>query len=428
MDLTDNVAVSAYAPTVADTARQAARVVATSRIRLLEFLTVFGFGGTERQVVNLARMLNRTRFEPHFACMKRWGHFLEDIERMEIPISEYRINSLYKPATWRQQMLFASYLKRHAIEIAHSYNFYANVFAAPAARLAGVPVVIASIRDTGMGHITPARLRVHRLACRFADCVLVNAAAVRDWLVGQGYDASKIRIIRNGIDLSRFAQVRRTEALRHELGLPEKAPLVVVLARLVPHKGIESFLEAAAIVKTRCPDARFLIVGDVFAASSRDGTFQQDVAYRDSLRRQADRLGLGANLIFTGYRSDIPQLLAHAAVSVLPSVGGEGLPNALLESMAAGVPVIATRVGGSAEVIERDGVDGLLVAPRDPAGMAEAICAVLTDEDLARRLGHDAQRRVTQNFSLERMVQETENLYERLLDRARRSKTRRKEG
>jgi len=403
---------------------------AAPQIRLLKFLTLFGFGGTERQVVNLTRMLDRSRFEPRFACMKRWGHFLEDIEQQRIPISEYRISCLYKPGTFRQQLRLAADMKRQGIQIAHSYNFYANVFALPAARLAGVPVTIASIRDTGVG-ITPAKMRMHKLICRLADCVLVNAEAVRQWLIEQGYRADKITVIRNGIDLSRFAHPGGGAGLRRELGLPEQAPLVVVLARLIPQKGIESFLEAAAEVSRRYPDARFLIVGEVFVfrqdksrgngAGERD-VAERDIAYHQVLARQVARLGLDGRVIFTGYRSDVPELLSQAAVSVLPSLS-EGLSNTVLESMAAGVPVVATRVGGNPELID-DGVGGLLVPPRNPGELARAICAVLDDRDFARRLGQAAKRRVAERFSLERMVRETEDLYVTLLERATRGKRR----
>jgi len=390
-----------------------------SRIRILKFLALFGFGGTERQVVNLVRNLDRSRFEPSFACLKRWGHFLDDIEQQRIPIAEYRIRKLYKPSTFQQQLRFTRDIRREQIQIVHSYNFYANVFAVPAARFAGVPVVIASIRDTGMG-ITPAKMRLHRLACRLADCVLVNAEAIREWLIGQGYRAEKIVVIRNGIDLSRFAHPSGTSGLRHELGLPTHAPLVVVLARLVPQKGIETFLEAAAEVSRCHPEARFLIVGDVFASSDSNGVIVSDDSYKKSLQRHVDRLGLDGRVIFTGFRPDVPELLSQAAVSVLPSISGEGLPNALLESMAAGVPSIATRVGGSPEVIDEDGVTGLLVPPRDPRALAQAMCSVLENPELARRLGAQARDRITRHFSTERLARETENLYATLLARATR--------
>jgi glycosyltransferase involved in cell wall biosynthesis len=382
----------------------------SSQIRILQFMVQFGFGGTERQVVNLVRMLDRARFEPRFGCINRSGSFLDEVEQQQVPIAEYRISRIYNPTTLRQQLRLAQDMKQAQFQISHSYNFYANFFAVPAARLAGVPVVVASIRDTGMD-ITPAKIRLHKQVCRLADCILVNAEAVRQWLIAQGYAGEKIEVIRNGIDLSRFAHPKNGAGVRTELGLPEHAPLVVVLARLSRQKGIDSFLEAAAAVGRRCPDARFLIVGDKY-----------DVAYKQSLEQRTVQLGLGGRIIFTGYRSDVPELLSQATISVLPSLSGEGLSNTLLESMAAGRPVVATRVGGSSEVIEEQGVGGLLVPPGDPAAMAEAICAVLENRDLARRLGHEAKRRVTEHFSLERMVRATEDLYVTLLEKATRGK------
>ena len=425
MSVINSLAISCAKPAPATVSRVRENP-ASPQIKLLKFLTLFGCGGTERQVVNLTRALDRTRFEPSIACMRRWGHFLEDIEQQRIPISEYRIRSLYRPDTFRQQLRFAQDMKHSHTQIVHSYNFYANTFAVPAARLASVPVIIASIRDTGMD-ITPAKIRVHRLICRLADCVLVNAEAVRLWLIEQGYRADKISVIRNGIDLSRFAHPKDGSGLRREFGLPEQAPLVLLLARLTPQKGIESFLEAAAAVSRRRPDARFLIVGDGFVFARRNVADEPDVAYRDATYRQtltlhAARLGLGGRVIFTGYRSDVPELLSQVAVSVLPSHSGEGFPNALMESMAAGVPVVATRVGGSPEVVGEDGVAGLLVPPRDPGALAQAIGAVLENRDLAHCLGQEAKRRVAEHFSLERMARETEDLYMTLLEKAKRGK------
>jgi glycosyltransferase involved in cell wall biosynthesis len=415
MDMSDTLD---YMPPAEDAAPAE---TAAAPIRLLKFLTGFGFGGTERQVVNLAERLDRKRFEPRFACIRRWGQFLPDIEEQGIPIAEYPIRSLYKPATLRQQWRFAGMLRRQRIQIVHSYNFYANTFAVPAARMAGVPVVIASIRDNGIG-VSPAKLRLHRAVCRLADCVLVNAEGIRQRLVGQGYREDKISAIRNGIDLSRFRDIDIGQGLHREFGLPEGARLVVVAARLIPHKGIETFIEAAAEVHRRHPRAYFLIVGDI-TVKGHDGSFARDQSYWQSLAAYGERLNLGDRLVFTGYRPDVPAVLAQAAVSVLPSIASEGLSNSLLESMAAGAPVIATRVGGNTEVVEREGVDGLLVAPGQAGELAQAISLVLDDPELARRLGRAARQRVERHFSLERMVRSTEELYVRLLDRAGRRST-----
>jgi L-malate glycosyltransferase len=406
-------------PVITAPTRAAAK---SSHIRLLKFLTLFGIGGTERQVVNLIRMLDRTRFAPTFGCLRRWGHFLGDIEQQRIPVAEYPISRLYMPSTFRQQLRLARDMRRDGIQIFHSYNFYANVFAIPAARMAGIPVVIASIRDTGLG-ITPAKLRLHNMVCRLADCVLVNAEAVRQWLIGLGHRPEKIAVIHNGLDPSAFARPQNGAQIRRELQLPEHAPLVVVLARLVPSKGIESFIDAAAAVNRRFPDTRFLIVGDLHAHNG-EGGIERDGSYMESLRRRAVNLGIGERVIFTGFRSDVSELLSQATVSVLPSLSGEGLPNALMESMAAGVPVVATSVGGSAEVVGEDGSAGFMVPPADPRALSEAMNAVLGDRELARRLGHAARQRMRDCFSLEQMVRQTENLYAGMLDQALRGRGR----
>jgi len=148
-----------------------------------------------------------------------------------------------------------------------------------------------------------------------------------------------------------------------------------------------------------------------------NGSIRPDTAYRGELERYAARLGLGGRVVFTGVRQDVPAVLAEAAVSALPSLS-EGLSNVLLESMAGGVPVVATAVGGNPEVIE-DGVTGLLVPPRDAGALARGICLLLEDRVLAARLGRAGRQRVAQHFSLARMVGENERLYVRLLEQAK---------
>ncbi len=368
------------------------------KIRLLKMLTNFHIGGTERQVANLALGIDASRFDLHLACLRHSGELLEELKTLRVPRPEFRIGSLYSPKTFWQAMRLARYVRRNLIQIVHSYGFYPNVFAVPAAKLAGASIVVASIRDTGDA-LSPLQRRIQKMVCRLADCVLVNAEAIREKLIEQGYDPAKIVVIRNGITLSRFAKEQRGATLRQELGLPLSAQLVIVFSRLNRLKGIQYFLEAAIILAGRFPDARFLVVGDG--------------ANRKELEEQACRCGLGQRTVFTGFRGDIPELLSEAAVSVLPSLS-EGLSNSLLESMAAGVPVVAARVGGNPEVIEH-GVTGLLVPPRDATALATATGRLLEDQDLAASFGEAGRRRVAELFSVERSVRETEHLYQRLV-------------
>jgi L-malate glycosyltransferase len=377
------------------------------RIRLLKVVPTLRWGGTEHQVMALGRRLDPGRFALEFACLRRQGSFAAELDARGIPLREYGIRTFFSVHAVAQQARLASDVRRSRTQIVHAYSFYGNVFAIPPAWLAAAPVVIASIRDCGV-YLTPTQQTVQRHVCRLADCVLVNAEAVKTWLIGQGYNPAKIVVIRNGVDLERFNHPPDARRIRCELGIPLSAPLVAVASRLHPLKGLEQFLEAAAVVGRRFPEVRFLMIGE---------TSPTDRTYLDLLTVLAGRLGLGDRVVFTGLRDDVPSLLACAAVSVMPSLN-EALSNVLLESMAAGVPIVATRVGGTAEAVQ-DGVTGLLVPPGDPGALARSIGRLLSDPELAERLGRGGRQRVRRHFSLDAMVQATERLYHTLLERRR---------
>jgi len=274
--------------------------------------------------------------------------------------------------------------------------------------------VVASIRDTGV-YQTPMQKRVQRLACRMADCIVVNAEAVRQWLIGEGYRPGKIVVIRNGVDLRKFDSEGDGRRMRQEIGVSHGAPIVAVVSRLHELKGLDDFLEAAALLAARHREVRFLIVGGRLAL--KDGAPVSDDVYLESLVRRARHLGIADRVVFTGFRLDVADLLREVTVSVLPSLS-EGLSNVLLESMAAGVPVVTTQVGGSPEAVV-DGETGFLVPTRNPGALARAIDLLLADAGLARRMGQAGRRRIVEHFSLDGMARATERLYRSLLVRRR---------
>jgi glycosyltransferase involved in cell wall biosynthesis len=376
-----------------------------TRTRILKVVPTLMCGGTENQFMALGRLLDRSRFDVAFACLRRWGPFVDELRQLGIPLHEYHVATFRSVRALAQQARLARQIVHSRIDIVHAYNFYGNVFAVPPARLVA-PVVIASIRDRSP-YLTPMQRRVQRYACQFADRILVNADAVKDWLVhDEGYDPSKIAVIRNGVDMTRFGDLPAGERIRSELGIAADARLVVVVSRLARLKGIEYFLRAAAALKPRYPDVRFLIVGE---------TSPPDPAYLRDLQRLAADLGVDGQVTFTGRRSDIPAILGAADVSVMPSLN-EALSNVLLESMAAGAPVVATRVGGTPEALV-DGDTGLLVPPGEAGALAAGVSRLLDDRELARRLGCAARRLIAERFSVERMVRATEDLYAELLAR-----------
>jgi glycosyltransferase involved in cell wall biosynthesis len=390
-----------------------------SRIRILEFVPNFLFGGTERQLVYLVRGLDRSRFRLNLGCFERKGAFLAEVDREHVPLREYSIRRLYGYRTLRRQLSMAQDLRRDGIDIVHAHGFYANGFAVPAARLARAPVVLASIRDT-RENMSPARKRFEKAVCRLADGVVVNAEATRRLLVAEGYDPAKVTVVYNGIDLDAFDRTERASGLRQELGLEADAPLVGVVGRLAPHKGVEYFLDAAAALASRHPRVRFLVVGDSLDADSGSS------AYRRQLERRAADLGLARRVVFTGFRTDIPAVTRELSVSVLTSFV-EGLSNVLLESMAAGVPVVATSVSGNPELVE-DGENGLLVPPGDVPALTMAVDRIVCDRELACRLARAGRRSVEERFTLDRLVRDTERLYVNALAAARRPAHRRPTG
>jgi glycosyltransferase involved in cell wall biosynthesis len=373
----------------------------------MKFVSIFAIGGTERQVVNIGKGLDRSRYDLRFATLNKVGELLAEPEAQSWSIDEYKVRRLYGLATLRQQLAFAKSLRSHKTHIVHTYGFYPNVFAVPAARLAGVPVTIGSIRDIG-DTWTYWQHKVQKHCLRLADHIVVNAEAIKRDLLQRGYDAARLTVIPNGIDCERFRVPGNGEKVRGEWTIPPGVPVVGVLARLLRIKGQEVFLRAAAVMAARNPDVRFVIVGGN----------NVDREYEDELKRLTGRLGLDGRVVFTGFRTDVPDLLAALSVVVSPSLGLEGLSNSLLESMAAGLPVVATRVGGTPEIVE-DGVTGLLVSPGDPEALAAAISKLLQDRTRARHLGQSARRRVFSRYSLERAVASTERLYEELLLQAK---------
>jgi len=349
-------------------------------------------------VAHLATGLDPSRFDVHVACLQQAGPLYGEMEACGLPLTAYPIKGFLRPNTLRQQWRFAAYLKEQAIDIVHAYGFYPIVFAVPVARLAGSRVVLASIRDNGDPWTLAQRL-VQMCASRMAHGVLVNATAVRDRLTAGGHRRRGITVIRNGVDVDRFAPRPADAALRASLGLPADAPLVVAVSRLNPMKGIDDYVQAIADLSGRHTEARFVIVGD--GASRRD------------LEAQTRRLGLDGRVVFTGTRLDVAAILSQAAISVVPSLS-EGLSNVVLESMATGVPVVATRVGGTPEVLD-DEVTGLLVPPCDAPALATSIGRLLGDPVMARRMGDAGRARAVARFSMPFMVGQTESLYRALL-------------
>lgn len=360
-----------------------AAVNVSPQIPVAVFLTSFHPGGTERQMTELVQRLDRSRFEVHVCCFHREGSWLPRIESCA-PVTEFRIRGLARPQTLAQAAAFARWCRAHRIAVLQTCDLYANTFALPAAALARVPVRVGSRRELNPDK-TAAQIALQRHAYRCAHQVVANSEAAASHLWQEGVSAHRIQVIPNGIDIVRY-NVRR--------GV-RPVTTVVTVANLRSEKAHEVLLHAAAHLLPRHRGLRYLIIGDG--------------PRREELMQLATSLGLDSQVTFMGHREDVPALLAQADVFVLPS-RSEAFPNGAMEAMAAGVPVIASRVGGLLDLIE-DGRTGILVSPTEPAAFAAAIEQLVLHPERAFALGRAARDEIARRYSFERMVAAFEHLY-----------------
>ena len=387
--------------------RSAGARPAGERLRTLQFVDSLRVGGAERQFLHLVAGLRARDVSVRVACFKSQGDLAGELSTHGVEVVELPISSLASPTCLARVVRLARLLRRERVDVVHSTTLYPNLLGVLAGRLAGTPAVIASVRD--MGIMWNRRLlAAERTVCRMAHAVVVNAEAIAERLRNQGWNGAKIEVIPNGITPNELALHSHPE-LRRELGIPAGAPIVAVVGRLHWIKRLEDFVTAAASVAFRHPEARFLIVGPT-------QSFPEVERNAAMLRALGNQLGLGERLILTGVRPDVPRLLTELAVSVSSSLA-EGLSNTVLESMAAGVPVVATAVGGTPEIVA-EGVTGLLVPPCDPKALAAGICKLLESPELAAEMGRAGKKRIAERFGRGLMVERTHQLYLDLLARA----------
>jgi glycosyltransferase involved in cell wall biosynthesis/serine acetyltransferase len=355
-------------------------------------------GGTETQLVEVACRMNSGRYRITVGCLQAKGPHVDTLRRAGIPIEEFAPRGgLLTPRGILQMLRLASYLRRNQFDVVQTNDLYSNLMGVPAAWLARVPVIISSRRDlASWWWYTPRNRRLLRFTQSLGTFVLANSEAVRDFLVGQdGFNPTVIRVVHNGVDVERFSALPRAK----ERLFPDLAPdtkLVAVVANMnVKGKGQVDLIEAAREICPANPEVRFLFIGDGVE--------------RAGLEQRVKELSLEQNILFLGYRKDVPELLACCDLAVLPS-WSEGLPNVVLEYMAAGLPVVATKAGGTVEIVQH-GVNGLLVAPKNPAELSRAIMKLLEDPSLAAAMGRNAQAWVREHYSYARVLKELEMLY-----------------
>jgi glycosyltransferase involved in cell wall biosynthesis len=372
-------------------------------IPVLHLVNRFWIGGAERQFVERLRR-HPAGFRAVVGCLEASGPMLDPVRALGYEPEIFPLNgSMMQPNTAVQIARMAALIRAEGIRIVHSTDFNTNLLGLAAARLAGAKAIVSRV---DLGHLRAGFGRWHRQAeklnARLADLVVANADAVRQVCVRQeGVKPENCVVVRNGIDLAQFdAEVAR--GLQPPLPVPDGAPVVAVIGNLWPVKGHRTLVEAVSRLPPELHHVRFLCAGEG--------------PEREHLTARIAQLGLRDRVILLGHRLDVPAILARAQAACLCS-SAEGLSNALMEAMAARLPVVATRVGGNPELIQ-EGENGFLVPYADPDALAATLAALLSAPEDAREMGLRGRKRVEAELSMERMADGHGALYRRALGAA----------
>jgi len=349
-------------------------------LRVLHISFGLNVGGQEKLLVELARHADRSRFALTFVSLGDRGELAGDLE-----ICGARVIAMGEPSGLKPKLLYrlTRLFRRLRPDVVHTHDQRALFYAGPAAWAARVALLI-NTRHGRNFDFTPRQVAVGRQLARLADRYVCVSDDVKAQCVAEGIAPHRLLTIKNGVDLERFP-----------FSGPRPGGPIVTVARLSPEKDVANLVRATALAALRVRELRVEVAGG--------GPCLED------LKRLAASLNVGDRIAFLGEVRDVGALLCHARFFVLSS-RSEGIPLTVLEAMACGLPVVATRVGGLPEVVE-DGVTGLLVPAADPAALAEAMVRLCNDPFGRERMGRAGGLRALELFDIRRMVADYESLY-----------------
>ncbi len=365
--------------------------------RIAFVITELEVGGAERCLVHLATRIDRARFEPLVVSLAPRPAAGQDSLVIELEQAQVPVQFLNRRTAWEFSTGFA-HLARifqdHRPEIVQTFLFHANALGAPAARRARVPHVLAGVRVADPRHW---RAWMERWACRSVERFVCVSKGVAAHCRAYGYPPEKLAVIPNGVAFDRFADAKPIELT--ELGLPAGQRAIACVGRLDKQKGLDELLAIATRVLAALPGHDLLLVGDG--------------PERTALARLASDLHIASRVHFAGWRADVPEILAAVDVLVLPS-RWEGMPNVVLEAMAAGKPVVATRVEGVEEALG-ELANAQCVSAVDRAEIAAMIIQLAQNSQLSGEIGIANQRRAAEEFSIPAMIAAYDRLFTTIL-------------
>jgi glycosyltransferase involved in cell wall biosynthesis len=358
-------------------------------------------GGAERIAAEITMRLDPRRFERTLCATREMeGPTLEaELKQADVRVLSLGRRSSVNLAAW---VPFYRLLREERIDIVHTHLFGSNVWGTAIGTIARVPVIVAHEHTWSFEGRPVKRLLDRMVVARGADVFLCVSRADRERMIElERIDPARVRFLPNGIPP---LPPPSGQDVRKEIGIPSSAPVIGTICGLRPQKALDVLIEATGILRSDIPNLRVLIAG----SGPEEGRLRSLIAER----------GLEGTVIFLGPRRDVPDVLAALDVAVSCS-DFEGSPLAVMEYLAAGTPVVATRVGGVPDIIE-NGVHGLLVDRRDPRGLATSIAELLRDPARRRRMGASGREHQRREFDMGVMVKRIETLYEELHAASRR--------
>ena len=359
------------------------------------------FGGGERGFSQLIKGLNPKKFKIFVATTPE-GRFYQEIREAGATVIDTPFGRL---DIFKTTKLLKRIIKNENISIVHSQGARADFLARITGKWSNIPAMISTIQMPVEGfNVSWIKKLIYivldRTSERFVDKYIVPSQFLKDHLINKhGVDKNKISLIHNGVEISECSSETESSNIRKESGIGIDAPLIGAIGRMVWQKGFVFMIEAIPIILNTIPETMFLIVGDG--------------PMREELHVKSKKLGVKDKIIFTGFRSDIKEILSAIDLLIVPSIL-EGFPMIILEAMAMAKPIVATNIDGITEQIT-DGEDGVLVLPRNPEAIAEAIIKVYNNREFTAKIGLAARKKVENEFSVEKMITETEKVYMSLL-------------
>lgn len=370
-------------------------------LRILYFVDIlYGMGGTEKQLFELLRRLDRSKFQPYVVTFRYSPEMLAYARGLGVEVWPARVKRMYGLTGLRQALSLVPRIRREQIDIVSTFHFISDTYGVALAKVAGVPCVISSRRDTGYHSHKRYRWLISALD-GFVDRYLAVGREVAEHIRDDyGVAPEKIQIVYNGIDVAATRRVspKAVEALRRQYHLNGDDFVVGNISHVRPEKGYDVFFEAIRRLGERIPNLKAFAVGD--------GLPEQ----REQVWRQADEKGVRDRVIFTGYVKNPAEYIALMDVACLTPTRNEGFSNALLEEMTLGKAIVATDVGANAEAVV-DGACGFIIPPNDPGALAEAILRYYRDPGLRARMGRAALERVQQHFQIDKTIAAIQDAY-----------------